>query len=215
MFAGLSGALLAIAVFFLVFIILFPQIQNQACSNNPLVTQPAVQLSNALRNYPPINGTDCSSLLELVTNANLMIGDMNGLLGTNFNQTSVDNACSYGIQIAPLLGTYNDVILSARSINPNNATSVTSFYEKIFLLAADFFIVNSAIDEISYRTAFRTTGELNDGLKLGKLTELCGDACYSEVLSQIHWFIRDNFNGMLNDFLSWAGTKLEPNSCGS
>ena len=204
-----------VVVFAVSYLLIFPQIENQSCAQDILVTQPAEQLAAQIRGYPQINGTDCSSLLELVSNGNQMIGDMNSILGTSFDQTNINSACSYGIQIAPMLGTYNDVILSARLVDPNNATSVTSFYEKLFLLAADVFIVNSAIDEISYKTAFRTTGELNDGLKLGKLAALCGDVCYSEVLSQIHWFIRDNFNGMLNDFLSWAGTKLEPNSCAS
>lgn len=156
-----------------------------------------------------------ASLLQLVSNENQMIVDMNSLLGTNFNQASINNACSFGIQVAPMLGTYNGVIQSARSLDPNNATSITSFYEKLFLLAADVFIVNSAIDELSYKTAFKSTGELNDSLKLGKLSELCGDACYSEVLSQIHWFIRDNFGNMLNDFLGWAGNRIEPSSCPS
>jgi len=188
-------------------------IQNQACAQNMLVITPAVDIANQIENYPEVSGTDCVSLLMMISNGNSIILTMNTNLGTNFDYTNVAESCSVALQYAPVLGTYNSVIVSAQQVDPNNATSITTFYENIFQLAADYFIVNGAIDSAGFKLAWSGTAELNDGLKLEKIVSLCGDVCYAALLSQIHWFIRNNFDNEANDFMSWATNYLQPKSC--
>lgn len=203
--------IMVIAVVLIVVLFILPQmVQNQACANNPLVKQPAEELAADIIGYPTINGTDCGLLLQ---EGNKILANMNLVLNTSLDQADANLVCSTGIQIAPVVGSYDELILSARAVTPDNATSISSFYENLFLLAADFFILNSAADAVAYKVAFKSTGELNDGLKLGKIVSLCGDSCYSALLSQIHWIIRDNFNGMLGDFENWAARATQPNSC--
>jgi hypothetical protein len=69
-------------------------------------------------------------------------------------------------------------------------------------------IVGIALDGVLYKAAFQTTGELNDGLKLGELRSLCGDTCYSDVLSSLYWFIKGTASSLIDDFLGWAASYL-------
>ena len=202
----------AVAVIFLI-VLSGPVIQTQSCAHNMLVIGPAIEISNQIKNYPTINGTDCNSLLNMISNGNNIILSINNVLGTNFDQASVSQTCSIALQFAPAVSTYDQVITSARYVNSDNATSVTNFYENIFQLAAEYFIIKSAIDAVGYKVAFAGTAELNDGLKLGKIVSLCGDSCYSDLLSRIHWFLRDNFDYMVGDFLSWATKIMQDKSC--
>jgi hypothetical protein len=98
-------------------------------------------------------------------------------------------------------------------VNPNNATSITAFYENIFLLASNFFLVNAAIDFATYKASFQTVGALNDGLKLAELRSLCGNACYSEVLHLIYQFIDNNLKNTIGDSETWASKVALPTSC--
>lgn len=61
-FMGIAGSMMTITVAFVfLFLIVFPQIQNQSCAQNFVVTDPADQLAAQIRGYPLINGTDCAS----------------------------------------------------------------------------------------------------------------------------------------------------------
>jgi hypothetical protein len=44
---------------------------------------------------------------------------------------------------------------------------------------------------------------LNDALGLATLRSVCGDECYSVVLSGIHWAIRDYMDQFLCQFETW------------
>jgi len=129
--------------------------------------------------------------------------DMDGTLGTGFGAVAqVDTSnCDLVLKFVPILGSYNSLVRDSKTVDPNNATSVKIFYEDAFILTSDFIIIN---DSVSYRVAFRSTGEMNDALKLGKLKGLCGDECYGVTLSGIHWAIRVYMNQFLCQFESWA-----------
>lgn len=153
----------------------------------------------------PAQGSDCQAVISAVQGGGIVEQKINGAFGTNFEPITIDSSeCSLLLAFVPMVGSYNDGITAAKQYDPNNSTSVTNFYEKAFILAAEVTIVGFALDGTLYKASFHATGELNDALKLGKLRSLCGDACYRDVLSAIYWFINGTASSALDDFLSWA-----------
>jgi len=123
-------------------------------------------------------------------------------LGFGFRPIQIDTSnCDVVIQYVPVIGTYNKLVLDSQNFDSNNATSVRTFYEDAFMLSSDLIIFN---DAIAYHVAFATTGELNDALGLATLRSVCGDECYSVVLSGIHWSIRLYMNQFLCKFDNYA-----------
>jgi hypothetical protein len=200
-----AGGLVIIAVvlifaYLAIFVILpaaFPAQTNQ------LETGPAVQLADQVKTLPTIDDQTCQGSSQLVSNVATIIQDMDGTMGTGFGkvvQFDTSN-CSIVVQFIPVLGPYNSLVRDSKNVDPSNATSVKTFYEDAFILSSDTIIIN---DSVSYRVAFRSTGELNDALKLAKLREFCGDECYRVVLSGIHWAIRVYMDQYLCDFENMA-----------
>lgn len=54
--------------------------------------------------------------------------------------------------------------------------------------------------KFAYKVAFKATGYLNHLLKLQKLRKICSDQCYHQVLSKIHWLIRNHATELEKDF---------------
>jgi len=181
-----TAIILVLIIFGVIYVydhsLIFPQ------SASSLQTQPAVDLANQIKNLPTINDTACNGSSQLISNAATVLQDMDGTLGTGFGKVVQFDAsnCDIVLQFVPILGSYNSFVTDSRQLDPNNSTSVTKFYEDAFLLSSDILLLN---DKIVYKVAFRATGEINDALKLDKLTSLCGDDCYRAVLSGIHWTI--------------------------
>ena len=168
----------------------------------------AVKLANQIKSLPTIDDQTCQGSSELVSNAVIIIQDMDGTLGTGFGRIVQFDAsnCDVVIQFLPILGSYNTLVRDSRSLDAKNSTSVKVFYEDAFLLSSDFVILN---DKLVYKVAFRSTGEINDALKLAKLRSVCGDECYRVVLSGIHWTIRVKLDQYLCEFEDWAGQSVQ------
>lgn len=171
-------------------------------------TDLAVKLADQIKTLPTIDDQTCHGSSELVSNAITVVQDMDGTLGTGFGHFAQFDAsnCDIVIQFLPILGSYNSLVRDSRSLDSTNSTSVRAFYEDAFLLSSDFVILN---DKLVYKVAFRSTGELNDALKLAKLRSVCGDECYRVVLSGIHWTIRVKLNQYLCEFETWAGQSVQ------
>ncbi|TMI23047.1 hypothetical protein E6H31_00235 [Candidatus Bathyarchaeota archaeon] len=165
-------------------------------------------MANQIKSLPTIDDQTCQGSSELVSNAVIIIQDMDGTLGTGFGRIVQFDAsnCDVVIQFLPILGSYNTLVRDSRSLDAKNSTSVKVFYEDAFLLSSDFVILN---DKLVYKVAFRSTGEINDALKLAKLRSVCGDECYRVVLSGIHWTIRVKLDQYLCEFEDWAGQSVQ------
>ena len=168
----------------------------------------AVKLANQIKSLPTIDDQTCQGSSELVSNAVIIIQDMDGTLGTGFGRIAQFDAanCDVVIQFLPILGSYNPLVRDSRRLDATNSTSVKVFYGDAFLLSSDFVILN---DKLVYKVAFRSTGEINDALKLAKLRSVCGDECYRVVLSGIHWTIRVKLDQYLCEFEDWAGQSVQ------
>jgi hypothetical protein len=76
-------------------------------------------------------------------------------------------------------------------------------------LAADVAILES---KIGYKVAFRSTGELISALKLYKLRKILGNKGYALLLSEIHWYMREEFGETIEDPIDLLrNRKLLPN----
>jgi len=132
---------------------------------------------------------------------------MDGVIGTGFGAIQYDASnCDFVVKFLPVLGSYNSLIRDSRSLDANNTTSVKVFYEDAFLLSSDFVIIN---DKVAYNLAFKSTGEMNDALKLAKLRSVCGDECYRVVLSGIHWTLRVYMDQYICQFENWASQYVQ------
>jgi hypothetical protein len=169
----------------------------------------AVNLANEIKPLPILGDSTCQGVPVMAANVITILQDMDHTLGTGFGVVQFDasKGCDVVVQYAPVLGTYDNLILASRALDPNNATSVKTFYEDAFLMSSDFIIIN---DAVSYKIAFKTTGELNNGLGLATLRSVCGDDCYRVVLSGMHWTIRLYMNQFLCTFESWLSSIQVP-----
>jgi hypothetical protein len=195
-------AAMAMLVCILILFVLIPS------GSVPFVQEPetsaAVDLADQIRGMPLVNDQGCPGMTTVVSNTLSILQSMNRAVGTNFGPFQLDpSQCDVVVQYVPIIGSYDDLVIAARQLNPNNSTSVKVFYERLFLLSSDFIIMN---DSFAYNYAFKSTGELNDALGLARLRSVCGDECYSIVLSGIHWAIRDYMNQFLCQFEGWLAT---------
>ena len=200
---GLGKAALVILLF-LGFIIILPSISTLFQAPEADL---AVRLADQIRTLPTIDDQKCKGVSDGVANTLTIMQDMDRTIGTGFGAIQFDvSHCDIVIQYLPILGTYDLLILASRSLDPKNTTSVKVFYEDIFLLSSDFVIIN---DDVAYKVAFRSTGEMNDALHLARLRSLCGDECYRVVLSGIHWTLRVYMDQYLCDFENWASQYVQ------
>ena len=148
----------------------------------------AVSLANEIKTLPPVDNQVCQGIPSALSNALTILQEMDKSWGTSFGPIQIDTSnCDVVVGYLPIVGAYDSLVTAAWRVDPNNATSVRDFYVKAFLLSSDLVILN---DRIAYNYAFKSTGELNNALGLARLRSLCGDDCYSTVLSGIHWVIR-------------------------
>lgn len=179
--------------------------------------QPQISVGQAVAGIaalPRVQSSSCEDVTNVLRNGDIVVNYLNQGLSTNFERVKIpptlssEQSCATLLKVLPVVSSYNDLILAAKRYDPNNPTTVREFYVKAFLLAAELTIVNGLLEKAAFNIAFKSTGELNNALKLGKLRSLCGDTCYVEVLRSLHWFIRNNVSQVLDDLQSWAGGYL-------
>jgi hypothetical protein len=188
----------------LVFMLLIAHIPYAVASTNqigPIVAD--------IASLPLAQGSSCQGVMSAVQGGGLAENYLNQDLGTDFPPVTVSSQeCSILVSFIPIIGTYNGLIVAAQDYSPSDPTSVENFYEQVFLTAAEVVLVEFALDGVLYKASFSATAELNDGLKLGKLQSICGNSCYSDVLSSLYWFIKGTMSTALDGFLSWAAKYL-------
>lgn len=170
---------------------------------------PVGEIAADIALMPSVQGNDCQAVISAVQGGGMVELDLNNAFGTDFAPLTVNSGeCKVLVTFVPIVGSYDDVIIAAQQYNDSNPASVRDFYEKAFILAAEVMLVGFALDGTLYKASFQATGELNDGLKLGKLQSICGDVCYADVLSAIYWFINGTAVSALDGFVGWAITNL-------
>jgi hypothetical protein len=105
------------------------------------------------------------------------------------------------LQYTPLVEPYNQLYQSSLKLPSENKTDYNSFYTDIGIFSLEVCIIES---KMSYKIAYKTTGELASNFKLYQLSPYIGDEGYKVLLSEIHWSIReqiDNQTKVLSNFL--------------
>jgi len=170
---------------------------------------PIGQFVGQIASLPVAQPGSCQGVITAIQGGGKVEADLNLALGTNFQPFTVSGSeCTVLVSFLPVIGTYDNLIEAAIAYNPNNPRTVSNFYEQAFLLAAEVTIVGFALDGTLYEASYDAVGQLNDGLKLGKLRSVCGNTCYRDVLSSLYWFIKDTAAGALDGFLNWASSYL-------
>lgn len=196
---------------FLIYINFYASFANADSPN--YIGQAVGQAASSIATLQPVQtgGDPCNEVIQVIQGSGTVENYINKGFGTDFQTVSVSSPdCTVLVTFIPVVSSYNNLITAAQQYNAANSTSVNNFYVQSFVFAADITIVDGAV----YKAAFRSTGELNDALKLGKLRESCGDTCYSTALSSIYWFLKDTGSQELDDFMIWAGSyvNLSPQS---
>lgn len=187
-------------------LLLFPwaRVPPASASGNPVG-----EMAADIALMPTVQGNDCQAVISAVQGGGLVEQELDNAFGTDFAPLTVNSGeCTVLVTFVPIVGSYDDLIVAAQQYNGSNPDSVRNFYEKAFILAAEVMLVGFALDGTLYKASFQVTGELNDGLKLGKLQSICGDACYADVLSAIYWFINGTAVSALDGFLTWGFENL-------
>jgi hypothetical protein len=197
------------AAMVVLFIVMFDYIPT---TNTPFVqgpeTEAATELAKQIKVLPSVHDTGCSGMSTAMSNTLYVLQGMNHVIGTKFGPFRLDpSQCDVVVQYVPILGSYDALIAASNKVDPGNSTSVKVFYEDLFFLSSDFVIMN---DKLAYNVAFKSTGEMNNALGLSRLRSVCGDDCYSLVLSGIHWVIRDFMNQFACQFESWLASLRIP-----
>jgi hypothetical protein len=87
---------------------------------------------------------------------------------------------------APLVGTYNKLVYSARNYNESNQSSVQEFYTSAATFGFETSIIYTAA---FYSISYDSVGMIYRESGMQELAFVCGP-CVSVVLSDAHWFIR-------------------------
>ena len=184
----------------LVLLIPWARVSPASASGNPVG-----EIAADIALMPSVPGNDCQAVISAVQGGGTVEQYLNQAFGTDFAPVTINSGeCQVLLTFVPIVGSYNDLIVAAQQYNASNPASVRNFYEKSFILAAEVMIVGFALDGTLYKASYQATGELNDGLKLGKLQSLCGDTCYADVLSAIYWFINGTATSALDGFVTWS-----------
>ncbi|MEM3365385.1 MAG: hypothetical protein QXM93_03075 [Candidatus Methanomethyliaceae archaeon] len=202
---GLGYIIITFIILVVIIPVFIPLIFEQM-SPDVVQIEGAKRISNILKALPLIDLENITSSLELIQRINSVIEEINQALKADFPKINSDEATFHQIQeFIPLVEPYNNLILSARNFNETDPGSVKQIYMDSYYFASSVVIIEG---KFAYRIAYGATGFLNNLLKLHKLRGICGNECYSYVLSKIHSFIRNystelekEFQDILNQLL--------------
>jgi hypothetical protein len=202
---GLAYLVLVILTLMFIQTYVIPAVVTRTAGPNATL---AMSMADQINKLPVINTQVCQGAPDLIANVLTVIQDMDGTLGTGFGRVAKFDAhtCDIAVGFVPILGSYNQIVNYSKTLDPRNSTSVTKFYEDLFVLSSDFMLVN---DKVAYKVAFESTGDINDALRLNKLRDLCGDDCYRATLSAIHWSTREDLNQYMCEFENWASKSVQ------
>ena len=159
-----------------------------------------------LASFPLANAVTCDDVRQVAPQWNLTVGQINTMAGTLFDKIGLNKLdCDHIIDYVPLVGSYNDLVLTAKHFDSKNGTSVRAFYLTGVIFGADATLLDA---KVAYKLAYRITGYFNDLLGLRGVAGLCGYGCYGQFLSSIHWFVRTHANEILAQFETWVVQNL-------
>lgn len=100
------------------------------------------------------------------------------------------------VKYTPLIHSYNELIMSSRSLDSGNEESIKRFYIALFLVGTDIVLIESGA---IYKGTYKSVGEINQALGLREVVPYMGYSGYGLFLSTIHWTLREYIQGLKDD----------------
>jgi hypothetical protein len=102
------------------------------------------------------------------------------------SQAGYEKLSKFVNEWGPLVGSYNQLVMSAKNVKQNDELTINDFYKSSAIFGAEFGLIYvSVFSKVTYEgigILYRATG-------MQTLAFKCGP-CVAEVLSQAHWFVR-------------------------
>lgn len=192
----------SIAIIILIgFFIFLAGCSQPATNENAPGKKIADELSSQIRTIGPIDDSifeDYSNFQEGIKKVNQLTRIINEKIKTEIPEigsTLTDfekfKEIKIVLQYAPLVEPYNQLYESSLNLPSENKTDYNFFYTDLGKFSLEVCIIES---KMSYKIAYKTTGELANYFKLNQLSPYLGDEGYKVLLSEIHWSIREEID---------------------
>jgi len=190
-----------ITIFLIFFVIIGSCVQPSSFEKIPLNNkQLANELSIHIKKIGPIDESffdDYSKFKEYVNKINQLTWIINEKIGVEIPE--IGSALSdfekikefkLVLKYIPLLDPYNKLYESSLNLPSDQDKDYETFYANLGEFSFEVCILES---QISYKFAYKATGDIAYNFKLYKLVPYIGNEGYSILLSEIHWSIREKF----------------------
>lgn len=101
-------------------------------------------------------------------------------------------------QYAPLIGSYSNLVNKSCAVEKGNDESINEFYKSAAYFSAEVVLIEAGV---TYKTSSKAVRYMNSRAGMARIRGVCGDECYSFVLSEAHWAVRGAQNKMKNQVL--------------
>lgn len=101
-------------------------------------------------------------------------------------------------QYAPLVGSYANLVNKSCAVEKDDDESINEFYKAAAYFGAETVLIEAGV---TYKTSSKAVRYMNSRAGMARVRGLCGDDCYSFVLSEAHWAVRGTQNKMKNQVL--------------
>ena len=139
--------------------------------------------------------------LIIITNENIQTEIPE--VGSSISDFERFNEVKIVLKYSPLIDPYNQLYESAKKLPSENTTDYDQFYSDLGRFSLEICVLES---QMSYKIAYRTTGEIAYNFKLYKFTPYIGNEGYRILLSEIHWSLRGRIenqtSGIINYFIN-------------
>jgi len=181
----------------------------------------AILISDELKNFNTIDSSALNNFEDFqnfISNVNRIIDIANENFGTDFKRIEVEErefkklskTAHIVEKYTPLIGPYNELIISAKNLDPKDESSINELYVNTLFLGGDIFLINSGA---IHKASFEITRELNNKLGLAAARGICGDACYSMLLSKIYQITnRAVIVGTKDKIMNWIRNETKKNN---
>lgn len=164
---------------------------------NQLYDHLLLTASNSIGKLPILDQTKMESFDQYKNFADTM-NDGARILNANLGyqipfleatQEEYDNYSKIILKYAPMVSSYNNMVHSAKNVDPSDQNSVTCFYISSAIFSLELTLISSAVYS---GPAYSLVGTVYRASGLQSVAFKCA-SCISTILSNAYWFVRATF----------------------
>jgi hypothetical protein len=107
-------------------------------------------------------------------------------------------------QFAPVIGSYGNLVNKSCAVERDDNESIKEFYQASAYFGAEIVLIEVGV---TYKVSSKAVRYMNSKAGMARIRGICGDECYSFVLSEAHWLFRGTQEGM-KDYLMYESEDL-------